>query len=391
MRLTDLSIKRLRVPETGRVTYTDDTVSGFGVRVTASGVKTFTLMYGRNRKRVTIGRYPTISLAEARAKARELVAQRTLGKEDLPTIKFEDALPVFLASQYPEHSLKPRTRQEAERVLRKHFLAPFRYEVLHTITTHNITQIVDRMRKTPSEARHAFATIRLFFNWAERRRYVPKSPCWGVQPPKASPPRERVLTKEEIKALLAAARESGSTYAIIVELLLYTGQRRGEVAGLRYEWIDWQNHTITLPAVITKNKRPHTIPFGLRVEELLRKGNSKGVLFPGRGTDTPFDGWSKSKPRFDARCPLAHWTLHDLRRTFATNLAALGVPVHVTEKALNHVSGTTGGIVAVYQRHTYEREIREAMAAWASYLEGLTRETRSVERVSEPRRLQKVA
>jgi integrase len=390
LRLTDLSIKKLRVPENGRVTYTDDTLSGFGIRVTARGVKTFTLMYGRKRKRVTIGRYPTILLSEARARARELLAQRTLGKEDLPSIKFEDAVPVFLASQYPENSLKPRTRLEAERVLRKHFLAPFRYEPLHTITTHSVTQIVDRMRKTPSEARHAFAIIRLFFNWAERRRYVAKSPCWGVQPPKASPPRERVLSTEEIKAVLTAARASGSTFAIIAELLLYTGQRRGEIAGLRHEWIAWDKRTITFPASMTKNKRAHKIPFGAHVEGLLRNGKSKGILFPGRGTDTPFDGWSKCKPKFDARCPLPHWTLHDLRRTFATNLAALGVPVHVTEKALNHVSGTTGGIVAVYQRHTYENEVQQAMAAWGRYLDELTRETRSIERVST-RLLQKVA
>jgi integrase len=384
MRLTDLSLKRLRVPENGRLTYTDDSVPGFGIRVTARGVKTFTLMYGRNRKRVTIGRYPIISLSEARAKARELIAQRVLGKEDTPTIKFEDALPLFLASQYPEHSLKPRTKLEAERVLRKHFLAPFRYELLHTINTHEITRIVDRMRKTPSEARHAFALIRLFFNWAERRRYVAKSPCWGVEPPKASPPRERVLSSDEIKAALKAARASTSTFATIVELLLLTGQRRGEIAGLRYEWIDWDKRIITFPASITKNRRAHRIGFGPRVEALLRRGQAKGYLFPGRGTDTPFDGWSKSKPRFDKLCPLPHWTLHDLRRTFATNLAALGVPVHVTEKALNHVSGTTGGIVAVYQRHTYEKEVREAMSMWEGYLEGLMRETRSVERISEP-------
>ena len=160
------------------------------------------------------------------------------------------------------------------------------------------------------------------------------------------------------------ARASGSTFATIVELLLLTGQRRGEIAGLRHEWIDWDKRTITIPAAITKNKRVHRIPFGDQVETLLRKGKSKGVLFPGRGTNTPFDGWSKCKPKFDEDCPLPHWTLHDLRRTFATNLAALGVPVHVTEKALNHVSGTTGGIVAVYQRHTYEKEIREAMELW---------------------------
>ena len=371
MHLTDLSFKRLRVPDNGRTTYSDDAVPGFGVRVSASGVKSFVLLVGRSRKRITIGRYPTITLAEARARARELIAQRVLGKEDTPTIKFEDALPTFLASQYPAHGLKPKTGKEAERVLKKHFLAPFRHELLHTINTHAVTQIIDRMRRTPSEARHAFAMIRLFFNWAERRRYVAKSPCWGVTPPKASPPRERVLSTEEIKAVLKTAHDSGSTFATIVELLLYTGQRRGEIAALRHEWIDWDKRTITFPASITKNKRAHRIPFGARVEALLRKENVKGCLFPARGTDTPFDGWSKCKPKFDALCPMPHWTLHDLRRTFATNLAALGVAVHVTEKALNHVSGTTSGIVAVYQRHTYEKDIREAMEQWERYIMGL--------------------
>ncbi len=392
MHLTDLSFRRLRVPDNGRVTYSDDAVPGFGVRVSANGVKSFVLLVGRSRKRITIGRYPTITLAEARGRARELIAQRVLGKEDTPTIKFEDALPIFLASQYPEHSLKPETGKEAKRVLKKHFLPPFRHELLHTISTHAVTQIIDRMRRTPSEARHAFAMIRLFFNWAERRRYVAKSPCWGVEPPKASPPRDRVLTREEIKAILKVTHANDSTFATIVELLLYTGQRRGEIAGLRDEWIDWENRTITFPAAITKNKRAHRIPFGARVEALLRTGHSDGHLFRARGTDTPFDGWSKCKPKFDGCCPLPHWTLHDLRRTFATNLAALGVPVHVTEKALNHVSGTTGGIVAVYQRHTYEQEIREAMEQWDRYLAELTSETPCVEHVFQDAGLsQKVA
>jgi integrase len=390
MHFTDLTFKKLRVPEKGRVTYSDDAVPGFGVRVSASGVKSFVLLVGRARKRITIGRYPTITLAEARARAREMLAERVLGREDLPVIKFEDALPLFLASHYPEHSLKPRTRIEAERVMKRHFLAPFRYEPLHTITTHTITDIIDGMRKTPSEARHAFAIIRTFFNWAERRRYVQRSPCWNVHPPKSSPPRERVLAKEEIKAVLNAARGNPSTFSTIVELLLYSGQRRAEIAGLRHEWIDWEKRVITFPASITKNKRAHRVPFGDRVDELLRTGKAKGVLFPGRGVDTAFDGWSKCKPKFDKLCPMPHWTLHDLRRTFATNLAALGVPVHVTEKALNHVSGTTGGIVAVYQRHAYEKEVGEAMELWERYLRELTTETRSVEGVNELM-LQKVA
>lgn len=98
MHLTDLSLKRLKVPDRGQVTYTDDTLSGFGVRVSSAGTKAFVLVYGRNRRRVTIGRYPTITLADARGRARELLAKRILGKEDLPIIKFEDAIPIFLAS-----------------------------------------------------------------------------------------------------------------------------------------------------------------------------------------------------------------------------------------------------------------------------------------------------
>ncbi len=373
VRITDLSIKRLIPPVKGQRTYTDGTLPGFGVRVASSGTKTFVLVHGRNRRRITIGRYPTISLQEARARARELIAQRVLGKEDLPPIKFEDAIPIFLASQYPEHSLKPRTREEAARVLHKHFLPPLRFEVVSTINTDSVMRVVDRMRKTPSEARHAFAVVRLFFRWSERRRYVLRSPLWNVPPPKAAPPRERVLSQDEVKAILTAARASPSTYNRIVELLLLTGQRRGEIAGICREWIDFENRTITFPPKITKNRRQHTIPFGPRAEVLLREGHQRGCLFRGRGIETPFDGWSKGKPKFDRTCLLPHWTLHDLRRTFATNLAVLGVPVHVTEKLLNHISGTMAGIVAVYQRHTYQEEMRAAVERWERHVAVLMR------------------
>jgi len=102
-----------------------------------------------------------------------------------------------------------------------------------------------------------------------------------------------------------------------------------------------------------------------------KKTEKPKLLFTARGRDTPFAGWSKAKPDFDSGCPLQHWTLHDLRRTCATNLAALGVPVHVTEKLLNHVSGSTAGIVAVYQRHAYLDEMRNAVQMWERQLRRL--------------------
>lgn len=368
MHLTDLSVRKLKPPSKGQVTYTDDTLPGFGVRVSQGGVKAFVMVTGRNRRRITIGRYPALTLHEAREKARAIAAARTLGKEEMPSLKFEDALPIFLSSRYPAKAIKQSTRHETERLLRRHFLPPLRHEILSEIPTHEIARIMDRLLKTPGEARHAFGAIRLFFRWAEGRRYVDRSPCLGLSMPKPNPPRDRVLIDDELVKVFKAARDDNSNYGKLIQLLILTGQRRGEIAALRAEWIDFDKQTITLPPEITKNKRRHTLPFGPMAEAVLRTGKSKGLLFPGRGIDGPMYGWSKLKPTFDKKCPIAHWTLHDLRRTCATNLAALSVPVHVTEKLLNHVSGTTGGIVAVYQRHAYLDEMREAICRWEARL-----------------------
>ena len=385
MRLTDISIKALPPPAKGQVTYTDDTVPGFGVRVSQGGVKSFVVVYGRSRRRATLGRYPTISLQDARKAAKQLLAERALGKRDATPIDFEEALTLFLSTHFPTGYPKPRTKAETKRLLDRHFLAPLRHEKLADIQTEEISRIIDRLQGTPSEARHAFAAIRQFFNWAAGRGYVSRSPCERLRAPGQAVSRDRVLTNNELRRILARARADDSTFTKIVQLLLFTGQRRDEIASLRPEWIDFKNRTITLPPQITKNKRQHTFPFGKLAGAVLKAAMTKmedekkdeekkekpKLLFAARGRNTPFAGWSKAKPAFDSGCPISHWTLHDLRRTCATNLAALGVPVHVTEKLLNHVSGTTSGIVAVYQRHTYLDEMREAIEAWEKFLRPL--------------------
>jgi integrase len=386
MRLTELSIKALKTPPEGQVTHTDDTLSGFGVRVSQGGLKSFVLVYGPGRKRVTIGRYPIISLKDARAKAAEILAEYTLGKRDNPSSKFGDAVDLFLTTHFPPNYPKPRTKLETARLLKRHFVPPFRREEVCDIQTHRISHIIDQLQATPSEARHAFAAIRQFFNWAVGRRYVNQNPCAGLRPPGKAIARQRVLDATEVKCVLETVRSEHTAFHNIVELLILTGQRRNEIASLRAEWVDFEARTITLPPEITKNRRTHVFPFGPAAEAVLRRGQKEGLLFPARCTDkaTVVNGWSKLKPALDRLCPLAPWALHDLRRTCATNLAALGVPVHITEKLLNHISGTTGGIVAVYQRHAYLDEMREAIELWEDHLRSLfeeraqTRKSRSL-------------
>jgi len=373
--LTDITVKSLKPPERGQLTYTDDNLPGFGLRVSQGGVRSFVVVHGRSRTRTTLGRYPIVSLQRARKKAREILAERTLGKQDAPNVSFETALTDFFDAHVS--AKRPGTAKEIRRLLNKHFLPPLRHEKLHEIATHRLSKIIDGLLSTPSEAKHSFDAARLFFRWAVRRRLLTKSPLDGVQSPTRATPRTRVLTADELAKVFLAARAEPSAFSSIVQLLILTGQRCGETSRLRSEMVDFETRTITLPAALTKNRREHRFPFGRMAERVLKSGAKDGLLFSARGkTEEAFSGWSKCKAALDRRSGIEPWTLHDLRRTFATNLAALGTPIHVTEKLLNHVSGTTGGIVAVYQRHAYEDEMRAAVTRWERHFVRLLKRPR---------------
>lgn len=370
VRLTDISIKSLK-PQVAQVTYWDETLPSFGCRVSPGGTKSFTVMHGDSRRRVTIGRYPTLSLAVARTRAKEILAEVTLGMHGT-TIGFETALDRFVATHCKQNN-RASTAKETERLLRRHFLPKFRNRPLDDITTQDIAGTIDKLLSTPSECNHAFTAVRTFFRWACRRRYLKHSPCDGLQRPAKTIARSRVLADAEIKAVWHAALPMGS-HGSIVRLLLLTGQRLNEIAALRWEEIDGKKQTITLPPERTKNNREHTFPFGKMTADIIG-GAGEGLLFPTqKNHEVAFNNWSTAKRALDRNCNIPHWTLHDLRRTFATNLAALGTPIHVTEKLLNHSSGTVSGVAAIYNRHTYMDEMRTAVAAWEQRLQSLLRQ-----------------
>jgi len=131
------------------------------------------------------------------------------------------------------------------------------------------------------------------------------------------------------------------------------------MAAIQPDWIE--SDTLTLPASVTKNKRTHTIPLTATTLALVADcpfGKDGGVL----------NGWSNGKRRIDAHVSIEHWTLHDLRRTFSTIQAQLGTPIHVTERILNHSTGSISGVSAVYNRHSYLDEMRTALERYEQHV-----------------------
>jgi len=370
--LTDVTVRSLEAPLSGQTTYWDENVPGFGIRISQGGTKSFVVLYGPNRQRHTLGRYPTLNLKTARSEAKRLQAELVLGIHKQSTVTFVEAFEQYL--DHCRQKNKPRTVTDYERLFGRHF--KFGKVQLRDISRTDIQRRLDKLKKTPSEQQHAFVALRIFFNWALREELIDANPMANMRKAGKTVARERVLSDQELMQVYEAAREHPYPFGPIMLLLALLGQRRGEIAGLQWDWIDQAEQTITLPATFTKNKRLHVFPYGNQAAKVFDTLPQMGAyVFPARTeAGTIFNGWGKCKARFDVQLDgVEPYTLHDLRRTFSSNLARLGTPIHVTEKLLNHVSGTVSGVAAIYNRHSYMDEMREAVASYEEYLYGLCR------------------
>jgi integrase len=368
-KLTDFLIKHLEAPKQGQVTYFDAGLPGFGVRVSQGGAKSFVLVFGKQRKLRTLGRYEVdLTLAEARKKAMqvmgELLATPDTVRKAVQSMTFVEARDRFLGESQKRTKLSTFT--EYQRLLEKHFTFS---KPLHSLTRQDIMTAIGALSSKPSIEQHAFVAIRTMMNWCVRQGLLDASPVPALRFSTQS--RSRILTDAELKAVWHRAMEEGHPYGTIIQLLVLTGQRRGEIAGLRRSWI--AKNTISFPAGFCKNKREHVIPLGNLAKNIIDSIPGDGdLLFPARGkTNTPFAGWSKAKAQFDHGLGIAPYTLHDLRRTFSSQMAALGTPIHVTEKLLNHVSGTLSGVAGVYNRYSYAAEMRSGVEDYEDHLERL--------------------
>jgi len=386
MKLTDAKVKALISKKARYVEW--DNGSGFGVRVSTAGRKTFVFMYRfESRPRMmTIGPYPKVTLAEARTKAiqtKEEVSkgndpgaswvEKKLSDRKAPTV-------AGLIEEYLEKWAKPRkkTWKEDERILNKDVLPIWGRKKAQSIKRRDVVLLLDEIvdRGAPISANKTFQVIRKVFNFAVSRSILEFSPCVGVQNPAEAKARDRILDESEIRKFwlnMENAKISKGT-RLVLKFLLVTGQRRGETVAAEWNEMDLEKNWWLIPGSKTKSGTPHKVPLSPMAMEIIHeiKKNNAGSqwLFPGLSGKEHLDprtishAISKNREKFG----IAHFTPHDLRRTTAFHMAGLGIPRLTISKILNH---TEGGATKIYDRHTYDSEKRQTLETWSRKLESI--------------------
>jgi integrase len=364
----------------------DDDLTGFGLRIRLGGDrvrKTFIAQYrahGRTR-RVLIGSVEKLGTEQARAAAKKVLGKAAIGEDPQAERRARRQQEVHTLKAIVDLYLEakqPKVRFNTFREL-KRFLTSSHFKPLHAMPIDQITRrdVATRLTKITAEngsisARRARATLSALYAWAMGNGLAEINPVIGTLNPENAKPRERVLSDGEIAALWRACGDDA--FGKIVKLLLLTGCRRMEICGLRWSELDLENGILRLPGERTKNRRPHTLPLppmAIDIIATVPRMVGRDHLF-GERSDLGFTQWG-AKRDLDARLgdKVAEWTLHDLRRTCATGMADIGVQPHIIEAVLNHVSGHKVGVAGIYNRSSYEREVKTALATWADHVRAL--------------------
>ncbi|MBF0460381.1 MAG: tyrosine-type recombinase/integrase [Magnetococcales bacterium] len=355
---------------------------GFSIRVTPTGTRTFFMVYqfeGRNR-RLTLGGYPEMKLAEARQKhadARQLLAQGIDPGAVAQTAKAEErATPTVaaLVDEYIEKWAKPRKRTWAEdhRMLHKDVVPLWGTRKVTTITRRDVLTLLSGIvdRGAGIVANRTLEVVRRMFNYAIEQSILEVSPCNQVRAPAQEQRRDRVLTEDEIRVFWHGLDQAGMSEGsrLALRFLLVTAQRKSEVVEAPWSEFDLAGGWWVIPAERAKNKMAHRVPLSAGAKALLTRAKELSgespYLFPSpRNINAPVGGTSVDHAlhRALATLGLVDVIPHDLRRTAASLMTGMGISRLVVSKLLNHVEQ---GITAVYDRHSYDREKRQALEAW---------------------------
>ena len=381
LKLTKRAIDEL-IPTQSDQFFWDTDITGLGLKLTPRGKKAFLVQYrpggrGTPTRKISLGPFGTVTLQKARTEAARVLGLRAEGRDPAlerqqarqraNTDQVSDVVADFLAM----HVSQNRTAREMTRILRTDVLPKWQSRSIHSIGKREIHDLLDTVtaRGSPVMANRLLAILRKMFNWAVSRGLIETSPCAGISAPHRERSRDRVLDSDELASVVEAARQIGGAFGGIVLLLIYTAQRRNEVAEMQWSELDLDEALWTIPSARTKNEKPHFVHLSVEAMAIIEAMPQMGsFVFTSQGK-TPFSGFSKAKHRLDELSGVTNWRLHDIRRTVATGMAMLGVAPHIADKVMNHQSGTISGVAAVYQRHHFLDERKTALEAWSEHVQ----------------------
>jgi integrase len=380
--LTDAAIQRFRIPASGQLEIFDLGYPGLALRIGHGGAKSFVLFYhhGGKLRRVTLGRWPEVSLAGARdawRKTREAIAkgETPAGKTQSTGMAFEFVVEDWLRRDQSKN--KASSLYQLGKMVEHDLLPAWRGRHVEQISKRDVIALLDTIAdRAPVKARRVYAHLHRLFKWCAMRELIATNPMLGIEKPGSEQSRERVLSDDELAKVWKGAENEGP-FGTIARLLILTGARKEEIGQLK--WSEIQDGHILLANGRTKNGKAHIIPLSVPARKLLdnvRRIGDSDFVFTLDGAK-PVSGWSRAKARLDAASGVTDWRLHDLRRTLATNLQRLGVTLQTVEAILGHTSGSRAGVIGVYQRHDYAAEKRAALEAWAKHVTALIRESRA--------------
>jgi integrase len=369
--LSDSKVLAFKPPAKGQQEHPDAKVTGLRLRVGAGGTKTwiFRARTGGRTINKKLGSYPGMDLTEARTAALKLVAAIARGGSAEAVERTFGAV----AEHWIKKVAKPKNDswRLQERRLEMHVFPVWRDRKIVDIRRTDVRELLDRLEGAVLPNR-VLTLVKTIFRFALSRDWIDVSPAEGIRKPQVEQERDRVLTTTDMAQIWKAAELLGYPFGPYIRLLALTAQRRTEVAGMRWNDLDLDAATWTIPAADTKGDRRHYVPLSGAAVEILRALPCLGVHVFTTDGRTHMTNYAKLKGRLDAFIAAAGgavdpWRLHDLRRSAATHMVRLGVREEVVARVLNHAA--RGVTAKVYALHTYGQEKREALDLWAEEIE----------------------
>ncbi len=382
-KLTDAFVKNIAPPTSGRLDVVDETTPGLVLRVTVSGVKSWSIRYrpkGGAQLREGYGTYPQTSLGDARARAKAISAAAAIGRDLVAeeaaaaAARAEEearakTLADVVADYIKAHVAKTRKADVTEKLFANHIVPKLGKKTVGELRRADVVELLDSLQAKGwgAQVNRVHAALKACLNWAVERELLDANPAAVVKKRVREAPRDRVLMDDEMKALWWAADGLTDPSRGMIKLLILTGARRDEIRCMTWGELDLEKGVWTLPKARNKGNRDHVVPLSKEAKAILEALPKLGEFVFTTDGKKPYAGQVRLKIILDKAVGAENWepwVFHDIRRSVTTGMAALGVREEVRERALNHAVGGIGN--KVYDRHAYLDEKRDALQAWAN-------------------------